>query len=144
MSHPIVAPTTYYLVFASLMVLTLVTVGIAYLDLGPLNNILALTIAVVKALLVILYFMHVRYGSRLTWLFIGAGVFWLVLLIAFTLSDVLTRGWLPVPAGWTAAACSSPGEKREAWVALDNGGRRCGVYARYGSADRLPVLLTFS
>jgi cytochrome c oxidase subunit 4 len=90
----------YYQVFSALLVLTFLTVGIAYINLGLLNNVAALTIAVSKALLVILYFMHVRYSSRLTWLFIGAGFFWLLLLISFTLSDVFTRDWLPAPQGW--------------------------------------------
>jgi cytochrome c oxidase subunit 4 len=108
MSQHIISPRVYYVVFATLLTLTLLTVGIAYLDLGPLNNIAALGIAVGKTLLVILYFMHVRYSSRLTWLFIGAGFFWLALLISGTLSDVFTRDWLSIPQGWTAARFSPP------------------------------------
>jgi cytochrome c oxidase subunit 4 len=60
----------------------------------------ALTIAVSKASLVALYFMHVRWSSRLTWVFVGAGVFWLLILIALTLSDVFTRQWLPALPPW--------------------------------------------
>jgi cytochrome c oxidase subunit 4 len=89
----------YYRLFAALLVLTGLTVGVAYLDLGLLNTVIALTIATAKALLVVLFFMHVRYSHRLTWVFIGAGVFWLLLLLVLTLSDYLTRGWLPV-MGW--------------------------------------------
>ena len=89
----------YLAVFAALMLLTLITVGMAFVDLGALNTIIALTIAVAKALLVILFFMHVRYSSRLTWVCVTAGVFWLALLLTLTMSDYLTRGWLVV-TGW--------------------------------------------
>jgi cytochrome c oxidase subunit IV len=96
MSQHIVARQLYYQVFAALLGLTLVTVGIAFLDLGPLNTVIALIIAIVKALLVILFFMHLRYSTGLTWIVVGAGVFWLLLLMTITVSDYLTRGWLPV------------------------------------------------
>jgi cytochrome c oxidase subunit IV len=93
-----VVPVGVYLaVFAALMVLTAVTTAAAFQDLGPLNNIVALGIAMFKAALVVLFFMHVRYGTRLTPLVIAAGLFWLVLLIALSLTDYLTRGWLGVP-----------------------------------------------
>ncbi len=87
---------TYYLIFAVLMVLLAMTVGVAYIDLGrTLNIIIAMTIATIKATLVVLYFMHVRYSSRLTWLFVGAGFFWFLLLVGLTMSDYISRGWLP-------------------------------------------------
>jgi cytochrome c oxidase subunit 4 len=82
----------YYAVFASLMVMTAITVGVAFLDLGAFNAVVALTIAVIKAVLVVLFFMHVRYSTKLTWLVVAAGVFWLGILLALTLSDYLTRG----------------------------------------------------
>ena len=94
MSEHIVSTRVYFTIYAILMVLTATTVSVAFIDLGRLNNVVALTVAVSKALLVILYFMHVRYGSRLTWLVLSAGFAWLGILIAFTLSDVLTRGWV--------------------------------------------------
>ena len=100
MSGHIVPVKIYLAIFAILIVLTGVTVGVAFADLGLINIVVALTIAVFQATLVILYFMHVRYESRLTWVFVGAGFFWLAILIVFTLSDVLTRSWLAVPAGW--------------------------------------------
>jgi len=84
----------YHAIFVTLLVLTGVTVWVAGLDLGPLNTAVALGIATVKALLVVLYFMHVRYASRLTWVFVAAGLFWLVLLIAGTMHDYQTRAWL--------------------------------------------------
>jgi cytochrome c oxidase subunit IV len=99
MSQHIAPQRTYYLVFATLLLLTLVTVEVAFFDFGLLSIYLALLIATGKALFVILYFMHVRYSPRLTWVFAGAGFFWLTILIALTLSDFLTRNWLFVPGG---------------------------------------------
>jgi cytochrome c oxidase subunit IV len=82
----------YVAVFAALIALTLTTTGVAFIDLGGgWNTSLALAIAVAKALLVALYFMHLRDSSPLTMLFAGAGVFWLGILIVLTLNDYLTR-----------------------------------------------------
>jgi cytochrome c oxidase subunit IV len=100
MSEHIVDKKIYYGVFAALMALLGATVVIAYIHLGKLNVIVALTIAVIKATLIILYFMHVRYSSRLLWVFVGAGFFWLMILFALSFSDFLTRGWLPQPTAW--------------------------------------------
>lgn len=100
MSEHIVAKKIYYTVFGSLMALLGATVAIAYIHLGKLNVIAALTIAVIKAVLIILYFMHVRYSSRLLWIFVGAGFFWLGILFALSYSDFFTRGWLSLPTGW--------------------------------------------
>ena len=99
MAQDIVPRQVYYKIFASLLALTLLTVGVAFINLGPLNSIIALTIAVGKATLVLLFFMHVRYGSQVIWLAVAAGVFWLGILLVLTMSDYLSRGWLPV-AGW--------------------------------------------
>ena len=91
----------YYRAFAALLALTLLTWGASYIHFGGhLNLIVAVTIAVCKAGLVVLFFMHVRYSSRLIWVFIGAGIFWLALLLALTLGDYLSRDWLPTSAGW--------------------------------------------
>jgi cytochrome c oxidase subunit 4 len=100
MSEHIVEKKTYVGVFAALMALLGATVIIAYIHLGKLNVIAALTIAFIKATLIILYFMHVRYSSRLLWIFVGAGFFWLLILFALSFSDFLTRGWLPQPTAW--------------------------------------------
>jgi cytochrome c oxidase subunit 4 len=81
----------YVLTWAALMVLTVVTVGVGYLDLGVANDLVALAVAVTKALLVILFFMHVKESSRLTKLTVVAGFFWLAILIGITLSDYLSR-----------------------------------------------------
>jgi cytochrome c oxidase subunit 4 len=96
MSEHIVHPRVYLMIFLALMLGTGLTVLAAFRDFpGPLNAIVALTIAVVKATLVILYFMHVRYSSRLIWLIIGSALFWLAILFALTISDYWTRTWLP-------------------------------------------------
>ena len=87
-----ILPTrVYYTIFAILMLCTYLTVQIAFFDLGVLNAIAALTIAVFKAVLVVLFFMHVRYSPRLTWLVVLGAVFWLAILLALTSGDYLTR-----------------------------------------------------
>jgi cytochrome c oxidase subunit 4 len=100
MQAHIVKKKIYYIVFASLMALLAATVAIAYLHLGKLNIFAATGIAFLKASLIILYFMHVRYSSRLLWIFVGAGFFWLGIMFALSFADYLTRDWLPMPAGW--------------------------------------------
>lgn len=96
MASHIVPKKTYYTIFAILMVLLAATVLVAYMNLGQTINILiALTIAIVKATLVILYFMHVRYQDKLTWVFAGAGFAWLFIMFLFLLSDYISRGWIP-------------------------------------------------
>src|ERR671914_2021797 len=91
--HQVVPLKIYYAIFATLMVLTGVTVAIAYIDLGPLNAVVALVIACFKALIVVLYFMHVKYSTRLIKLTVIAGLYWMGILLTLTLSDYLTRGW---------------------------------------------------
>jgi cytochrome c oxidase subunit 4 len=85
----------YYAVFAALIVGTALTVAVAFVDLGALNNVLMLGIAMTKALLVILFFMHVRWGTRLTWVVAASGFFWLLILFGLTMTDYLSRGWVP-------------------------------------------------
>lgn len=99
-SQHVVSIKLYAAIFAALIILTLTTTAVSFIDLGgDLNVVVALFIAVCKALLVILYFMHVRYSSRLTWVFVGAGFFWLSILIALTMSDLLTRTPILFPSG---------------------------------------------
>ena len=96
MSEHIVQPRVYIVIFLALMLGTGLTLLAAFYDFpGPLNAVVALTIAVVKATLVILYFMHVRYSPRLIWLVIGSALFWLAIMFALTISDYWTRTWLP-------------------------------------------------
>jgi len=96
MLHHVVPIRTYLLVFAALFALFVLTVAVAFVDLGPLNFVVAITIAVVKAVLIILFFMHVYYSSRMTRVFAGAAFIWLALLLAATQADYRTRSWLPV------------------------------------------------
>src|SRR6266581_7938315 len=94
----VVPPRLYYRVYATLLAATLLTWGVSRLHLGsPLGVTVALTIAMVKALLVVLFFMHVRYSSWLTWVFVGAGVAWMGHILILTMSDYLTRAMVP---GW--------------------------------------------
>jgi cytochrome c oxidase subunit IV len=82
---------TYYAIYIALLCLTAATVIVASLELGHFNDVAALTIAGAKAALVVLYFMHLRHSSGLTRVFVVAGLFWLSLLLLFTLSDLVTR-----------------------------------------------------
>ncbi|HSK10409.1 MAG TPA: cytochrome C oxidase subunit IV family protein [Vicinamibacterales bacterium] len=95
MSEVIVPRKTYYVIFGILVVLTVVTTEVAFFDFGLLNPVIALTIAVLKATVVVLYFMHMKYSSRLTMIIGGAGVFWLGILLVLLMSDYLARG-----TGW--------------------------------------------
>ena len=91
-----VAPLKLYLgVFAILMVGTALTVLVAFYDLGALNNVVMLTVAIVKATFVVLYFMHVRWSTRLTWVVVVSGFFWLLIMFVFSMMDYLSRGWMP-------------------------------------------------
>lgn len=98
MSEHIVPPRVYYTIYVILMICTGLTVGVAYVDLahiwGPLNTVAALAIALFKAVLVVLFFMHVKYSARLTWAVIAGGLFWLMLLFTI-IADYLTRAWQP-------------------------------------------------
>ncbi|HZH32655.1 MAG TPA: cytochrome C oxidase subunit IV family protein [Pyrinomonadaceae bacterium] len=99
MSEHIVSKKLYFVIFGALMVLTVLTVWVANIDLGSekLNTVVALAIATTKAVLVVLYFMHVRYSSRLTWVVVAGGFLWLVIMVGLTMSDYLTRGLLTYP-----------------------------------------------
>jgi cytochrome c oxidase subunit 4 len=90
-SHP--TPLLYVVILAILVVGTFLTWGIAFQNLGPWNPVVALTIACTKAVLVILFFMHVRYSSKLTMITVAAGFFWLLILITLSLSDYISRDW---------------------------------------------------
>ena len=99
-----ISPTrTYYTIFGSLMVLTAVTVAVAFVNLGAFNFPVAMAIAVTKATLVVLFFMHVKYSSRLTKLVVGMALFFLMIMFGLTLTDYLSRGWYTTPRGSTTA-----------------------------------------
>ena len=106
MSGNVVPVRIYLLVFLVLIILTGVTTGVAFVDLGSLNTVVALAIAVCKMLLVILFFMHVRHSSHLTKIVVVAAFAWLLILISLTLSDFQTRSWTPSPSGWGSAWAS--------------------------------------
>ena len=95
MSEHIVSVRIYFVIFLVLLVGTALTVWAGFRDFpGPLNVIVALTIASIKATLVLLYFMHLRYSARLTWVIFLSALFWMGLLFALTFSDYWTRQWL--------------------------------------------------
>lgn len=89
-----VVPVSVYVgVFFALMIGTVITTGVAYLDLGRWNTVVALAIAVTKMLFVVLFFMHVKYNPGLTRIVIIGAFFWLGIMICFSMADELTRGW---------------------------------------------------
>ena len=92
-AHHVVQPKTYIMVFATLLLFTGLTVVAAYIDLGILNPVVALGIASFKAVVVILFFMHVKYQSGLIKMTVGAGFFSFLILITMTLSDYISRAW---------------------------------------------------
>jgi cytochrome c oxidase subunit 4 len=96
-----ISPRAYWVVFLALMLLLALTVAVSFLHLGPLGVAMSLTIAAAKAALVILYFMHARVASRLTRVFVVTGFLWLGILFELTLTDYLTRSWLPVSESWS-------------------------------------------
>jgi len=93
MPHRAASPRIYFLVFASLLVLTLTTVVVAAVPLGAFHTPVALAIAGVKATLVVLFFMHALHSPKLTWAAILGSLFWLAIMIGLTMADYLTRGW---------------------------------------------------
>jgi cytochrome c oxidase subunit IV len=84
----------YYAVFLALIVGTGLTVLAAFFDMGAMNNVVMLAIASVKAMLVILFFMHVRWSTRLTWVVVASGFFWLLIMFGLTMTDYFSRGWV--------------------------------------------------
>ena len=93
----------YFVIWAILLAFTGITVWTGYMDLGALNLPLAMTIASIKATLVILFFMHVKYSSRLTKMVVGMSFFFLAILFGLTLTDYMSRGWYASPRGTTGA-----------------------------------------
>jgi len=93
MSVHIVPRKIYFRVFAALLVGTALTVFVATKDLGRMNDVVAITVAVTKMMLVLLFFMHVRYSSRLIWVIVASMFFWLLILLLLTLTDYSSRGW---------------------------------------------------
>ena len=92
--HHVAPKSLYYAVFTALIIGTILTVVVAKFDLGVFNNIVMLTIACTKALLVVLFFMHLRWSSRLTWVVAGSGFVWLMIMFGLTMADYMSRGWI--------------------------------------------------
>jgi cytochrome c oxidase subunit 4 len=103
MSGHISPKSTYITIFGALMVCTILTVIAAFINLGDLNFPVAITIAVFKATLVVLFFMHVKYGSKLTKLIVGVAFFFLGVMLSLTMADYLSRGWYTSARGSTSA-----------------------------------------
>ena len=87
------SPGTYLWNGAALLGFLGLTITAAYLNLGPVNTVVAMTISLVKGALIVLFFMHIRYSKPLLWVFAGAGFFWLGIMFVLALSDYMTRGW---------------------------------------------------
>lgn len=123
--------TTYVLVFISLMVLLVATVWVALLPWDKWHQtqvsvVIALIIAVIKATLVVLFFMHVKLAPKLTQTFVVAAFVWLGIMFVFSFSDYLTRGWLPDSSGWVAeSTLPQPATKGE-WVPTEHSAMRPG------------------
>lgn len=97
MPDKVVAIRTYLVVCLTLLVLTGLTIGLAHVNLGGWNSPVAMAIAVIKGVLIALFFMHLRSSPSVTRLVGLAGLLWLGILIVGTMDDVVTRGWLPMP-----------------------------------------------
>jgi len=92
--HHVPAKSTYFVIFFLLLIFTALTVSATLVDLGSWNAPIAMTIAIAKTVLVVLYFMHLRHSTRLTWVVVAAAVLWLAVLFALTIADFATRKWL--------------------------------------------------
>ena len=104
-----VHPKFFYVkVFLALIILTALTTAVAYVDLGALNTVAALLIAVIKASLVVLFFMHLKEQSGMTRVVIVAAALWLAVFIVITLSDRFTRHWVPSNGPWESSAVVAP------------------------------------
>lgn len=99
MSGHISPKTTYYTIFGALMALTAITIAVAFVNLGRFNFPVAIGIAITKATLVILFFMHVKYSTQLTKMFVGMAFFFLMILFGLTMTDYLSRGLRNYPGG---------------------------------------------
>ena len=97
MTQHIDSVKTYAVIWGALLALTGITTAVAYIDLGAFSVVVALSIAVVKMLLVALFFMHVRHSTKLTKLVVTGGLVWFAILLALTMTDFLTRGWIGTP-----------------------------------------------
>jgi cytochrome c oxidase subunit 4 len=105
-SAHVLPKSIYYTIFLSLMVLTAATVGVAFVNLGAANFPVAIAIAITKATLVVLFFMHVKYSSRMTKMVVAIAIFFLLVMLGLTMTDYLTRDWFSSPRGNVGAGAS--------------------------------------
>ena len=97
MKQPVVSRKTYTFTWLALLALALATTLIGFLDLGPFNTVIAITIALAKACLIAAFFMHALYEGKVVRIVIAGGVIWFLIMITLTLGDYATRGWLAWP-----------------------------------------------
>lgn len=108
MSHYVVPPSVYLKSAVVLAVLMILTIIAAFIDMGSMNPVVAMTISVAKALVIVLFFMNVKYSSRLTWVFVGGGFFWLLILFGMLMPDYVSRGWQNSGEAWSAVQQQAP------------------------------------
>ena len=108
MQGHVVDKKVYFLIFGSLLAMTALTTGVAYVDMGKWNTIVALIIACCKATLVVLFFMHLRWSTRLMRAVLVSALLWLAILIGLTTTDFFSRNWIPVPEGWKESLVVHP------------------------------------
>ena len=108
MQGHVVAKKIYFLIFGSLLALTALTTGVAYVNLGQWNTIVALIIACCKATLVVLFFMHLRWSTHLMRIVLLSALLWLAILISLTTTDFFSRDWTPVPETWESSSLFLP------------------------------------
>lgn len=108
MEGHVVSKKLYFLIFGTLLVFTGLTTGVAFIDLGQWNTIVALIIACCKATLVILFFMHLRWSPRLMRIVVLSAILWLAIMISLTTTDFVSRGWTPVPESWETSLLRLP------------------------------------
>ena len=113
----IVPVRIYVIIWVALLCLTGLTTGVAYIDLGVFNTVVALAIAVAKMMLVVLFFMHVKYITGLPRIVMIAAIFWLAIMMSITLSDELTRNWAPPGRPWNSTI-TAPAPPRSPILAL--------------------------
>ncbi len=118
MEHPVVSIKTYVSVFLALMFFTALTVFVAFIDFGHgiLNDVVAMTIAVIKALLVLIIFMHLKYSAKLLWLIAGSSVVWLIIMVGLTLTDYESRSWMESQAQRALPWAANPAVEQPAAV----------------------------
>jgi cytochrome c oxidase subunit 4 len=108
MSAHVVPQKLYFIIFAALLAMTALTTGMAYVDLGKWNTVVALVIACCKATLVVLFFMHWKWSTHLVRVVIVSALLWLAILISLTCTDFFSRHWTPVPQGWGETSLGNP------------------------------------